>query len=508
MDRLPHCVRRTLPELLVVSVLISCAWITGRSLTSTDVISPRDEGVSPQGDDGLEIEVSSPAPAHPPQFFQPRGTALWLPPLSDKTRQVLAVGCPTQPSELPRFSHDMSPPSPLEADKYEPEENVGNQPQLIGPTLLGNQSDQTNEDGANEDGASEDRANEDQKPHHKPAFLVENDDGGGDDGGGEDEVAENRDGSTGASLLLPPPSSAERSKQLEHIARQADMKTRHGFALAGRGAYFAARAEFVAALRLLAQGLDTEQQTTIHSRSLAAGLTTVKEVGDFIPAGSRLEAHLDVGALIDSHSTPVLKNCDTKNLTSLSAVRCYLTFAQEQLGVAAGQEVAGSMALHALGKLHGAMATSTLDSGQASTVKAAEAKAVTFYQAALLAFPENFMASNDLGVLLARSGNHGDAQAALRHSISVCPQSSSWHNLAVVYRRLGQEEFARKADWMAQQLQRGEAAESGGLAGPSNHLVRWVDPATFARSLSMRPDAAEPMPLRTASPWPSKNKRK
>ena len=79
-----------------------------------------------------------------------------------------------------------------------------------------------------------------------------------------------------------------RSEQLESIARQADQQTRHGFELAGRGAYFAARSEFIAALRLVAQGLDTDGQTKIHGKSLAAGLTALKEAEDFIPGGSKI----------------------------------------------------------------------------------------------------------------------------------------------------------------------------------------------------------------------------
>ena len=64
--------------------------------------------------------------------------------------------------------------------------------------------------------------------------------------------------------LLPLDEAKPRSEQLEAIARQADRHVRHGFDLAGKGAYFAARAEFVAALRLLAQGLDAEYQTKAH----------------------------------------------------------------------------------------------------------------------------------------------------------------------------------------------------------------------------------------------------
>ena len=81
------------------------------------------------------------------------------------------------------------------------------------------------------------------------------------------------------------------------IARQADSHTRHGFELAGRQAFFAARAEFVSALRLVCEGLDNEHRTTIHSRSLSAGLAAVKEAEEFLPR-TRLEAELDLQVII------------------------------------------------------------------------------------------------------------------------------------------------------------------------------------------------------------------
>ena len=110
------------------------------------------------------------------------------------------------------------------------------------------------------------------------------------------------------SLLLPPDRSMKRSIQLERIARQADRQIRHGYELAGRGAHFAARAEFIRALWLVAQGLDAEHQTVVHSQALSAGLAAIKEADDFIPDGSRLEANLDIAAIIRGHRTPVLKN--------------------------------------------------------------------------------------------------------------------------------------------------------------------------------------------------------
>ena len=237
-----------------------------------------------------------------------------------------------------------------------------------------------------------------------------------------------------------------RSWRLEQVAEQADRRTRHGFELAGRGAYFAARKEFVAALRLVAEGLDTEQETNVHTHALAAGLTAIKEAEDFLPSGSRVEADVDLPDIVAAHSTPVLQS-GTEGLTPMMALRCYLTFAQEQFAAAAGHEVAGAMALHAMGKLHTALAAKKV-----VTVVAAESKAVVFFQAALLVCPKQFMAANDLGVLLGRCGNYADARTMLQYSLSLSPQAVGWQNLATVYRQLGEPKLAEQASRQAERF--------------------------------------------------------
>ena len=88
----------------------------------------------------------------------------------------------------------------------------------------------------------------------------------------------------------------------------------------------------------------------------------------------------------------------------MRAMKQYFTFAQEQLCLAAGREVAGSMALRSLGNLHAAM-------GQKAVPEVAlpDAQAITFFQAAMLVCPQNYMAANDLGVLLASERVRGGA---------------------------------------------------------------------------------------------------
>jgi tetratricopeptide (TPR) repeat protein len=268
-----------------------------------------------------------------------------------------------------------------------------------------------------------------------------------------------------------------RSEQLESIARQADTQTRHGFELAGRGAYCAARSEFISALRLVAQGLDADGRTKIHGKSLAAALTALKEAEDFLSGGARLEADLDLTAVISGHATPALKNTDTSSLTALTAMKAYFTYAQEKFAQAEGNEVAGSMALRALGKLHEELAK-----GKGAGTKAAGQKAVVFYQAALMVCPQNLMAANDLGVMFARNGNYEQARKMLEYSLSLRKQSDVWHNLAVVYERLGRGDMVNKAQQQAQIALQMERASRKNASIGAKDQVCWIDENSFAQT--------------------------
>jgi tetratricopeptide (TPR) repeat protein len=278
-------------------------------------------------------------------------------------------------------------------------------------------------------------------------------------------------------LIVPPEVNNQRSQNMELVAREADIHTRRGFELAGRGATFSARGEFLMALRLVAQGLDTERNTRFYESALSAGITALREAEDFLPKGESLEADIDVRAIIATHRTPVLRDSATTSLTSMAALQCYSTFAQEQLAAAMDREVAGSIALYGLGKLH-----KVLSEQHAVTVVAARPKAMVFYQAALLTYPENHMASNDLGVLLAQAGRYEDARMALEHSVALHQNATGWHNLAVVYQNLGRADLAQRAEWLSQSSRKTEQAKASQVAASSQQPVSWVDSQAFAQT--------------------------
>ena len=150
----------------------------------------------------------------------------------------------------------------------------------------------------------------------------------------------------------------------------------------------------------------------------------------------------------------------------------YHQYAREHLGRAVAGEQAGSMALYGLGKVQNRLA-----SASAGDLRH-ERKALTMFQAALDAGPGNHLAANEIGVLLSRGGQPAEASAMFRRAIDVAPTSISYHNLAVVERKLGAHEQAAANERYAQQLAARDRA-TGAVSRASG--VEWVTPRELAR---------------------------
>jgi tetratricopeptide (TPR) repeat protein len=266
------------------------------------------------------------------------------------------------------------------------------------------------------------------------------------------------------------------------IVRRADMRVRHGFQLAQRGALYSARSEYIAALQMIAQANDAEQSNQYFSTALAAGLVALKESSDFVRQNPR-KPLTDVKAIVGRHRTSILKDGPGMALSPRAAAQRYYTYAQEQLAIAAAGETTGAMALFGLGKV-------AIDPAGNRGSQALErtAQAMAFYQASLLADPQNYRAANELGVLVAENGGLERARELFVKSVSLSPQPAAWRNLAVVHSRLGEKQLADAAVGQAAALEQ---------AGVSNiPAVKWVDPATFSRTVpvtdSMVPTVAAP----------------
>jgi polysaccharide export outer membrane protein len=281
---------------------------------------------------------------------------------------------------------------------------------------------------------------------------------------------------------------ATRSAVVEQAAREADEHTRRGMELAGRGAAFSARAEFYRALRLVAEALDLDQQTQTHRQALDTALIAMEETRDFAAWTARPDVTFDVAAVAAGHRTPVLHGLDVAAMSPLEAIKRYLTHAQAQLAAAIGEEIAGSMALDGLGKLHAANGPACL-----AAFSPARPKAMAFYQAALLVSPQNYLAANDLGALLAQSGRWEDARATLEHSLAICRHEVGERNLAIVLRPLGGMERPQSPLPVAL----ASTPQATGI-----ETVRWLEPEALLRAggVPARQLTQQPAPRPAANP--------
>ncbi|MGB9687322.1 polysaccharide biosynthesis/export family protein [Thermogutta sp.] len=260
-----------------------------------------------------------------------------------------------------------------------------------------------------------------------------------------------------------------RSAKLELVAQQADSLTEKGYDLAGRGAYFAARAQFRAALAVVAQGLDAEEATSRHVNALSRAWRALSEAEDFLGSPDGLIDHAALSEIIARHETPILKDQTFAQLTALDAFRSYLNYAQDLFAQAAGHEVAASMALRGLGKLYMAMAEA-----QHSGVREPLAQGVVFFQAAILVCPENYMAANDLGVLFARGNRWTEAYQALTYAARIRADDIVLRNLAKVRQKLGISGASPGNSFVSN----GDTARLEGRNASDTPAVVWVSPET------------------------------
>ena len=276
----------------------------------------------------------------------------------------------------------------------------------------------------------------------------------------------------------------------------AERHIRRGVDLAERNAVYSARHEFTEALWLVAQAHDAAEGGGRHAEALREALEALAEVDDFHSPALRGAGPEALGQRLASHRSRVYAAGSPPPATAVAAAQCYYEFARGRLVEAVGQEPIGSLALYSLGRLLAANATA----GDATATQS-DGHAMTLHQAALLADHRNFLAANELSVLLARYGRYAEARDLLRQAVAVSPRPSLWHNLAVVHARLGEAQLAEAARMQMSLVQQGGTPHS--LAARFD--VRWLEPQTFAGTSAplVNDDATATPPAATGGgSWP------
>ncbi len=281
----------------------------------------------------------------------------------------------------------------------------------------------------------------------------------------------------------------------ERVNQIAKKKIRAAYAIANRGGYYAARQELIEVLRMISHAKDAQQGIPKRTQALAYGLRALEEAEDFAPRGIQLEADLMIDVLCASHRTPIAKQMKFEDVLPHQMMNGYFRYAQLKLADAVTGEPAGSMALHALGKL-----ATQLGQVEPEKHRLSQRRAIAFQQAALLAHDQNHLAAHELATLLADAGHFAEAEKLLQQVASRDPNAVVLRNLSLMQEKLGlsRQSIANLA--IANQL------SQQGASGTNN--VQWVSPQAFSRASGIAPGvpriAAHPViqQPRVPAPYP------
>ncbi len=205
----------------------------------------------------------------------------------------------------------------------------------------------------------------------------------------------------GAKFVAELPLTVGMSGTDDVIESQARKLTEEGLKLAAKGSTFSAQAKYIDALQLIAVSLDANHETESHAQDLASGLVALREADDFAAAliGASL-AELDPATISVAHTTPLLKTATRSHVTRLKALQLYYSYATKKFVAACDGLPEASRALCCLGRLQ-----PFLSEGLGRKATLTEPKALAFYQAAVMVDPKNFIAADELGVVLRSAGN-------------------------------------------------------------------------------------------------------
>jgi tetratricopeptide (TPR) repeat protein len=282
------------------------------------------------------------------------------------------------------------------------------------------------------------------------------------------------------------------------VNERAIAKIRRGYELAERGAYFAARNEFLTSLRMIAEAKDQIHGAPRRTVALANGLRALEEAADFAPTGSAAELDLDV--IVASHRTPTGKSLNLEHVLPQQLADAYLNYAEVQLASAVAGEPTGSIALHALGKLN-----SQLGRTEPETNLQAGARAFALQEAALWARSDNHLAAHELGVLLAESGHYVESDQLLRQVATRAPHAVVYRNLARVERQLGRPDLAQVSERQAAYLASRGADGGAAVAWVSSDALARTPDSMGAGTATANMAAAQPMQLAPGHAGPSQN---
>lgn len=216
-----------------------------------------------------------------------------------------------------------------------------------------------------------------------------------------------------------------------HIERRLS----YAFDLAQRGATYSANAEFRAVIGLCALEADARAGGTTRREAFREGWVALDEADDF--GGDQMDWHesADVRRVIADHATNVLKNSPT-SMDSVEAAQAYYVYSEERLTFSCKDIPGATLAFYGLARTY-------VEPGM--RVTHAPAKAALLQRVALAIAPQNVLARNELGVLMAQHGHLAESEQLFRQCVAINPLPETWQNLSIVYARRGDTTSSKAA---------------------------------------------------------------
>ena len=258
----------------------------------------------------------------------------------------------------------------------------------------------------------------------------------------------------GSDRQLPAPAMF---KSVHHIE--------YGKSLARRGSAYAARDEFIQALRLLAIAKDNQSQSRQFTAAFRQAMNTVREAEDFVTATDPIGRE-SLEFIIDSHKSSLLTSSEIKKVGAIGAMQRYLNHAYQLLSWSAGKNPAAAEALFSLGKLNSEL------SKQSQGNNLSIAKSILFHRSALACNPNHYHCANELGALMAKTGQLREARELFKQSLRVKQHPITWKNLAAVHAKLGEHHLAQLAS-------REYTLSLNQQLPVENQSIHWIDSAEF-----------------------------
>lgn len=232
----------------------------------------------------------------------------------------------------------------------------------------------------------------------------------------------------------PPPTPAVSTLTARRMAEQAIQSLEDAHLQLRRGMHLTAKRSAMETLRLIADANDMLDGQIRSASNLQQAQQALEEANDFSGQyGPVSQASLQ--RMVQSHQTPVLKDCTTSHLNGSRAADLYLDFARAKFAIVAEANPIATEALALLAEV---------ERKNKKPTALTDAVVISLLRAAIQARPDDAVIANELGFQLLKQGLLEEAQWALERSFQIQPTRSAGVNLAEALRQRGNIQAARE----------------------------------------------------------------